>query len=101
MPTVTEEQQAAAQKPVSEYECSMCGKDGGPTPDCELCRGNERFRQSRAFTISEERQGKNPDANRDRYGPYGDVNPKIVVLPGGWDPRQGREANKSSNPQGE
>lgn len=76
-----------AESQVSDVECSMCGKDGGPIPECDLCHGNQRYRQSRAFTQSEERQGLNP--NHDRYGRTGDVSPKIVVLPGGFDPRQG------------
>lgn len=87
---------------VSQWECGMCGRDNGPVAECELCHGNQRFVQSRAFTTSEERQGKNPDANQDRYGPYGDVNPRIVVLPGGFDPRtRVQEANKSNPSQGE
>jgi hypothetical protein len=74
---------------VSEVECSICGKDGGPQLACPICKGNQRFVQSRSFTLSEERQGKNPNAE-DRYGPDGGLGPKIVVLPGGFDPRQGK-----------
>ncbi len=71
---------------VSELECSMCGRDGGPVAECQLCFGSPRFIQKRHFTLTEERAGKNPDAKK-RYGPTGDVNPKVVVLPGGFDPR--------------
>jgi hypothetical protein len=73
----------------SSTECSMCGRDGGPVPACELCGGNQRYAQERHFTLSEERQGLNPNKDGDRYGLHGDVSPKIVVLPGGYDPRQG------------
>jgi hypothetical protein len=76
-------------KQVSEFECSMCGRDGGPDIGCELCRGNQTFRQTRSFTLSEERQGLNPEGEKKRYGPYGEVNPRIVVLPGGFDPSKG------------
>ena len=67
---------------VSEWECGMCGRDGGPVDECDLCHGNQTFKQSRAFTLTEERQGKNPNTS-DRYGPHGEVGPKIVLLPGG------------------
>lgn len=73
---------------VSQIECGMCGRDGGVYAECELCGGKLALNQSRAFTLTEERQGKNPDAKH-RYGPTGDVSPKIVVLPGGYDPRAG------------
>lgn len=76
------------QSDVSEYECSMCGRDGGPAVGCELCGGNERFLAKREFTLSEERQGKNPNAG-DRYSRTGDVSPKLVVLPGGTIPGRG------------
>lgn len=79
------------EKQVSEFECSMCARDGGPVESCDLCKGASRFRQSRSFSLSEERQGLNPDAGKKRYGPTGDVNPRIVVLPGGYDPRQGKQ----------
>lgn len=81
------EQPPQANAPTSEWECGMCGRDGGPDPGCQLCSGAERFRQQRNFTLTEERQGKAPDDGR--YDRTGGVNPKIVVLPGGFDPRQG------------
>lgn len=74
----------------SEWECSICGVDGGPQEGCDLCHGQERFRQTRSFTLSEERQGLNPKAKKGRYGRTGDVNPRLVVLPGGHDPSQGK-----------
>lgn len=74
--------------PAPELECSMCNRNGGVYPECDLCHGNTRFNQSRAYTLTEERQGKAPDDGR--YDRMGGVNPKIVVLPGGFDPRVGR-----------
>lgn len=87
------------EKTVSRYECSMCGLDGGPDPGCELCHGNKRFLQERNFTLSEERQGLNPERGKDRYGPTGDVNPRIVVVPGGYNPAQGlqNQSNQEKN----
>lgn len=73
-------------KPVSDVQCSMCGRDGGPVPECDLCLGNQRFVQSRAFTLTEERQGLNTDEAARRYGRTGDVNPRIIQLPGGFVP---------------
>lgn len=71
------------QNPVDEtVECSMCGVVGGPEAGCDLCHGSSRYRQARHFTLTEERQGKNPNAN-DRYGRYGEVGPKIAIVPGG------------------
>lgn len=100
--TVTGQQQQAAQEPISEWECSMCGRDGGPVSSCELCSGNQRFFQKRNFTLSEERQGKNPEGNKERYGPYGETGPKIVVLPGGTMPGQDpHKATKGNQSQGE
>jgi hypothetical protein len=84
--------QEQPQRPqVSDTECAMCGRDGGPVVGCELCNGNQRYSQSRSFTLSEERQGLNPHKDGDRYGQHGDVSPKIVVVPGGYDPRQGKQ----------
>lgn len=71
--------------PVSEFECGMCGIDGGPRPECELCHGSVRYRQKRHFTLSEERQGLNPNPGN-RYGRNGEVGPRIAVVPGGMDP---------------
>lgn len=76
-------QQVQPEKKVSAVECSMCGRDGGPAPDCELCLGNKRFIQSRSFTRTEEQQGLNKEEAARRYGRTGDVNPRIVQLPGG------------------
>ena len=70
----------------SEIECSMCGRDGGPTVECELCKGAPRFAQKRHFTLSEERQGLNKEERSERYGRYGDVSPRIVDLPGSFNP---------------
>jgi hypothetical protein len=84
----------------SEIECSICGRDGGPYEGCPAgCNGNPRFIQSRSFTLTEERQGLNPKKDSERYGLAGDVSPKIVVLPGGADPRTSRPAQNDGNKQ--
>ncbi len=68
-------------------ECSICGHIPGPFKGCEVgCDGNPRFTQSRAFTQSEERLNARSDP--DRYGRTGNVNPKIVSLPGSGSPGQ-------------
>lgn len=86
-------------KEVSVYECGMCGRDGGPDKDCDLCHGNPRLKQTRSYTLSEERQGMNPEEGERRYGPMGEVSPRIVVLPGGHNPAQGLEnpSNQEKN----
>jgi hypothetical protein len=81
-----------APRTASALECSICGRDGGPVVSCEVCGGNQRFAQARAFSLTEERQGLNKEEKKDRYGLYGDVSPNIVVLPGGYDPRQGNKS---------
>lgn len=81
-----EEQENQPQAQPQALECSMCGRDGGPVASCDLCHGAQRFAQERHYTLSEERQGKNPNPGNDRYGPHGEVGPKIVVLPGGTMP---------------
>lgn len=78
----------------SELECGMCGRDGGPVAGCQLCNGNMRYAQKRQFTLSEERRGLNEQERKDRYGKYGGVMPKIVTMPGGYNPMQGTP-NKS------
>lgn len=59
---------------LSELECSMCGRNGGPSVHCTTCGGNQRFAQKRAYTLSEERMGIAP--TDERYGPNSDVGPK-------------------------
>lgn len=70
----------------SVIECSMCGRAGGPTSVCEICHGNGGT-QERAYTRTEESQGKGKDPSR--YGRTGNVSPKIVSLPGSFSPDQG------------
>ena len=68
---------------VQIMECGMCGQEAPTDPECPMCGGdNQRFLQPRSYTLSEERQGKNPNPN-DRYSRTGDVSPKLVLLPGG------------------
>jgi hypothetical protein len=60
---------------MSEVECSLCGRDGGPVEGCTYgCQGNPRYTQSRAYTLSQERSGRAPQT--DRYGDQGQVGPK-------------------------
>ena len=71
-----------------KYECGMCGQETPTDPGCPICGGNnERYLQPKSYTLSEERQGKNPNAG-DRYSRTGAVSPKIVSLPGS-DPKRG------------
>jgi hypothetical protein len=72
--------------PEPEIECSVCGFAGQPPLACEICRGTAKV-QSRAYTRTEENQGKGKDETR--YGRTGNVSPKIVNLPGSANPTQG------------
>jgi hypothetical protein len=65
-------------------ECSICGHVPGPFADCEICHGNTTFTQSRAFTRTEESRGAKGDP--ERYSRTGNVSPKIVMVPGSFDP---------------
>lgn len=78
------ENEKQSQEP--ELECGMCGRNGGPAVECDLCHGNPRFAQERHFTLSEERQGKNKKKDDKRYGAYGDVMPRVINLPGSTNP---------------
>lgn len=60
-------------------ECSVCGLVGKPPVGCDMCHGTAPI-QSRAYTRTEENQGKGKDDSR--YGRTGNVSPKIVQLPG-------------------
>jgi hypothetical protein len=43
----------------AEFECSMCGRDGGPITGCSSCHGNVRYLQRRVgATLSEYRSGR-------------------------------------------
>lgn len=75
-----QEKKMSEEKVESELECSICGHDGGPYPECDLCKGNMRFVQSKAYTLTEERQKAAKDPGR--YGRTGAVGPKIINLPG-------------------
>ncbi len=66
------------------WECSLCGHDGGPMPDCDLCHGNQHYCQTKAYTLSEER--RMAAANPERYGRTGAVGPKIASVPGSGNP---------------
>lgn len=66
-------------------ECSICGHDGGPYPACLTCKGNRHYVQSKAYTLTEERQ--KAAVNPQRYGRTGAVSPKIITLPGSGDPQ--------------
>jgi hypothetical protein len=70
----------------SNIECSICGRDGGPAPECGLCSGNQSYAQPRHFTLTEERQGLSKDEDNNRYGNYGEVGPVVVNLPGSYNP---------------
>ncbi len=72
----------------TEYECGMCGRNGGPIEACDLCKGSKRFLQERHYTLSEERSGLNSKEREARYGRYGAVMPKVVNLPGSANPMQ-------------
>jgi hypothetical protein len=56
---------------LEEFECGMCGRDGGPVEGCKDCHGNTRFLQRRANTLSDLRSGRvkpgprNPNPKRD------------------------------------
>lgn len=71
--------------PEATTECAICGHVPGPFPDCTTCHGKAQV-QSRAYTRTEEQRGAQSDP--DRYGPGGNVSPKVVSLPGS-DPRFG------------
>lgn len=66
-------------------ECSVCGFVPGPHPGCTICHGNLSFIQKRHYTRSEEQQGKGNN-EPDRYGLDGNTNPRIVDLPGSFNP---------------
>jgi len=72
----------------NKMECGLCGRVGGAVPSCQICHGNKNFDQTRAFTLTEERQGKAGDQPA-RYGPTGDVSPRTVNVPGSKNPGQG------------
>lgn len=60
---------------MSEVECSMCGRNGGPFEGCSMgCNGDTRFSVPRAYTLSEIQSGRAP--KDDRYGPSGQLGPK-------------------------
>lgn len=62
---------------LAKVECSLCGRDGEPPEDCEICHGGAKV-QSRAHTLSDSRAGRVP--NEDRYGADGGLNPKSSPL---------------------
>jgi hypothetical protein len=71
-------------------ECSICGFVPGPVPACNVCHGNRSFIKPRQYTRSEELQGKGK-SDPDRYGPEGDTNPRIVHVPGSFNPASGQK----------
>jgi hypothetical protein len=64
----------------SEVECGICGKDGGPVADCDICGGNRTFTRPKQFTRTEEIRSAQSDPGR--YSRTGDVSPTIINLPG-------------------
>lgn len=68
-------------------ECSICGLVPGPQPGCEICHGNQTFVRDRQYTLTEQRRGQEVDP--DRYSRTGNVGPKIVNLPGSFNPTSG------------
>lgn len=76
---MSEEQQPRIVHPEATTECATCGHVPGPFEACTTCHGRAQV-QSRAFTRTEEQRGANSDPGR--YGSGGNVNPKIVSLPG-------------------
>lgn len=71
-------------QPEAHTECSICGHVPGPFAGCETCHGNKQFIQSRAYTRSEEIKGA--EADPERYSRTGNVAPKIVNVPGSFNP---------------
>lgn len=69
-------------EPAAEVECTLCGRDGTPPPNCGTCRGGATT-QPRAYTLSDHRAGRAPDENRytdvsglkeyNPYSPEGDI----------------------------
>lgn len=58
-----------------QYECSMCGLQGGPNAGCNICKGSERFRQiTTGHTLSDYRSGRAEQPVR--HGLDGNVAPK-------------------------
>lgn len=57
-------------------ECSLCGRTGEPPASCDICHGGAET-QSRAYTLSERRQGLG--ASEDDNRPEG-LNPKSSPL---------------------
>lgn len=52
------------------FECSMCGREGGPIVGCENCHGNVRYlAPATGATLSDYRSGRVKEPTRD-------VNPK-------------------------
>jgi hypothetical protein len=60
-----------------QYECSMCGVNGGFGTTCPNC--NKLIEQPRQYTLSEVRSGRAPSSTKDR--PSGAA-PTIVQVPG-------------------
>lgn len=60
-------------------ECSLCGRDGGPSIGCGTCHGNAQA-QPAALTLSQLRS--KPNIQTERYGPNAEVGPKSIRLPG-------------------
>ncbi len=88
-------EQSDTNQKYSDVECSICGRDGGPNVSCQICNGQQRYAQKRHFTLTEERQGMNQEERSNRYGQYGEVNPKIVNLPGSFNPFNNQKPNNS------
>jgi hypothetical protein len=55
-----------------EYECGVCGRDGGPVEGCATCHGNQRHRQAKQYSLSELRSGRVQDPRGGRVKPKTD-----------------------------
>lgn len=67
----------------STVQCTLCGRNGEPTADCDKCFGKAPT-EPREYTLSEIRSGIAPKESR--YGDDGNVAPRIINLPGSGGP---------------
>jgi hypothetical protein len=73
-----------------EYECSMCGREGGPASGCGTCNGNPRFLQvMTGYYLSDTKRAR--EDGHKRHGPDGQVGPKThdPLWAGTSDPTKG------------
>lgn len=60
-----------------QVECTICGRDGEPPAECDICQGSAQVRK-RAYYLSDVHSGKVQD--RDRYGNDGGLEPRDSPL---------------------